>query len=428
MILILLLTVTATMNAQEMSIPGAYTNIESSKDGRLYFKFEGNRFYADTLKAKFTIKQLQGDPQGTTDGLTLDFGDFEGSITYGLIPYGQSPHPLPVFRFVNTLDQGKSSINIIDDFKYPYDFVDWKENENLTIGYRLIDEAGMIVFDGEVSLTGSGPFEVAPAIYEGPFINNLTNNTAVIWCSTTLPVKASVKVNGKTYQSEQPTTHHEWEIQNLSPSTRYEYIVQYGALKQQYHFTTAPEKGSRKPFVFGYTSDSRHATGGGERKIYGANGYIVKKMAALAYQQGAAFVQFTGDMINGYLSNNEEMQVQYTNWKNAIAPFWHYIPFNVGMGNHEALGYVFRDENGSTMAFVDGFPYDTHSAETAFAEAFVNPFNGPESEDGSAFDPDPNTIDFPSTALRDIKDLIEKGILKQEESGGRSTNYELTNN
>ncbi len=31
------------------------------------------------------------------------------------------------------------------------------------------------------------------------------------------------------------------------------------------------------------------------------------------------------------------------------------------------------------------------------------------------------------TALRDIKDLIEKGILKQEESGGRSTNYELLN-
>ena len=31
----------------------------------------------------------------------------------------------------------------------------------------------------------------------------------------------------------------------------------------------------------------------------------------------------------------------------------------------------------------------------------------------------------PDTALRDIKDLIEKGILKQKESGGRSTNYEL---
>ncbi len=31
----------------------------------------------------------------------------------------------------------------------------------------------------------------------------------------------------------------------------------------------------------------------------------------------------------------------------------------------------------------------------------------------------------PDTALRDIKDLIEKGILRQEEQGGRSTNYEL---
>lgn len=29
------------------------------------------------------------------------------------------------------------------------------------------------------------------------------------------------------------------------------------------------------------------------------------------------------------------------------------------------------------------------------------------------------------TALRDIRDLIEKGILQQEEAGGRSTNYEL---
>jgi len=32
----------------------------------------------------------------------------------------------------------------------------------------------------------------------------------------------------------------------------------------------------------------------------------------------------------------------------------------------------------------------------------------------------------PDTALRDIKDLIEKGILQQEQAGGRSTNYELT--
>ncbi len=35
------------------------------------------------------------------------------------------------------------------------------------------------------------------------------------------------------------------------------------------------------------------------------------------------------------------------------------------------------------------------------------------------------TKSSPDTALRDIKDLIEKGILRQEAEGGRSTNYEL---
>lgn len=30
------------------------------------------------------------------------------------------------------------------------------------------------------------------------------------------------------------------------------------------------------------------------------------------------------------------------------------------------------------------------------------------------------------TALRDIRDLIDKGILQQKDEGGRSTNYELT--
>jgi Fic family protein len=31
----------------------------------------------------------------------------------------------------------------------------------------------------------------------------------------------------------------------------------------------------------------------------------------------------------------------------------------------------------------------------------------------------------PDTALRDIQDLIEKGILEKEEGGGRSTSYRI---
>jgi hypothetical protein len=247
-----------------------------------------------------------------------------------------------------------------------------------------------------VSLTGTGPFQVVPAILEGPFVSNVESDKVTIWFHTTSPIRASVEVNRKTIEDQNAVQYHELQITNLEPAKKYAYTVRYGNLSQSYHFTTAPAKGSRKPFVFGYTSDSRHATGGGERRIYGANAYIMKKIAALAYQQNVAFVQFTGDMIAGYLSSPEETQVQYTNWKKSIEPFWHYIPFYAGQGNHEALGYIFRDSEGTQRAFIDRFPYNTSSAEAAFAEAFVNPLNGPDSEDNSKYDPDPASIDFPS--------------------------------
>jgi hypothetical protein len=180
----------------------------------------------------------------------------------------------------------------------------------------------MIDFDGEVSVTGIGPFEVTPTIYEGPFVNNVESTRAVIWFETVSPIKASVEVDGKKFEDEEAARHHEIIITGLKADTKYDYKLHYGAFSQQYHFKTAPAPGSRKPFLFAYTSDSRHATGGGERMIYGANAYIMKKMAAVAYREGAAFVQFTGYMINGYLSNKEEQHVQLTNWKKSIEPFW----------------------------------------------------------------------------------------------------------
>jgi 3',5'-cyclic AMP phosphodiesterase CpdA len=45
---------------------------------------------------------------------------------------------------------------------------------------------------------------------------------------------------------------------------------------------------------------------------------------------------------------------------------------------------------------VDKFPYNTKSGERTYADAFVNFENGPESEDGSKYDPDKNETDFPS--------------------------------
>jgi hypothetical protein len=239
---------------------------------------------------------------------------------------------------------------------------------------------------------------VVPALAEGPFINNVTPTSAVVWCRTTLPVVAQLEINGQLISDQEALQHHEWKVEGLEPATEYDYTVKYGNQEQSYHFRTAPETGSQEPFIFAYTSDSRHATGGGERMIYGANAYIMKKITALAYKEGAAFLQFTGDMINGYLDNNEETQLQYTNWKKALEPFWHYMPIYTGMGNHEALGYIFIDSLGRWRAYIDGFPYNSFSAEAAYAEAFVNPVSDLVSEDGSRYDPDPDKQDFPSYA------------------------------
>ncbi|MEM9362497.1 MAG: hypothetical protein AAGA43_07680 [Bacteroidota bacterium] len=380
--------------AQEVQIPKSHSNIEADENG-IFLNDEGQHYYASQGKASYSLEQLFGNPQGTDGGVVLDFGDFEGSITYGLIPYGKAPHPLPVFRFVKTLESGKVDINIKRDFRYPYDFVDWQKNQILSIGYRLMNEKGMVVYDGEVSLTGKGPFSVAPSIYEGPFVNMLTDTSATIWFNTTSPISVSLQIDGKSIESPSGT-HHEIAVAGLQPNSKYEYAITYGDFTQQYHIKTAPKPGSKAPFVFAYTSDSRHASGGGERKIYGANAYIMKKIAAVAYANNAVFMQFSGDLINGYLETNTETQVQYTNWKKAVEPFWHYMPFQVGMGNHEALGYIFRDSTGRSKGFIDKFPYATESAEASFSEAFVNPISTLKSEDGSSFDPSPNTIDFPS--------------------------------
>lgn len=398
LLLLLLVALSLSLPAQTPRIPASYTNLAYDKSGRLYFQKGKERYFADNTAPLYTLDRMLGNPTGTADGLTLDFGmpEFKGMVTYGLIPYGITPHPLPAYLKSRPLEAGKIAINVKKDFRNPYDMIGWQKSGRLSIGYRVQDEAGMILYDGVVSLKGTGPFEVAPTIIEGPFLANVQHRSATVWFETNLPVAASVQVGDKIFSEKDAATHHEIALDGLDPDTHYSYTVTYGDFSQTYTLQTAPAPGARRPFTFAYSSDSRHALGGGERMVYGANNYIMKKSAALALQQGAAFFQFTGDMINGYLSSREEQLLQLTNWKRAVEPFWHYVPVIAGQGNHEALGHIFTDKEGKWTAFVDGFPYETASAEAVMAEAFVNPLNGPEAEDGSTIAPELTQAEFPS--------------------------------
>src|SRR5690606_28601532 len=164
----------------------------------------------------------------------------------------------------------------------------------------------------------------------------------------------------QTYRSTGLLSRHEFVVNNLKPATLYQYQVNVGKQTLKYHVKTNPNEGARQPFTFAYASDSRNGQGGGERNLHGANYYIMKRIMALATQQNAVFLQFTGDLINGYLKNGDEQRVQYQNWFRAIEPFAHYLPVYIGFGNHEALTNNFPFPDSDYGLAIDQWPFETH--------------------------------------------------------------------
>ena len=387
---------TTCIGQKKIEVPASYSNIKVTDGGALYLEVDGDKIGEVYYTNPRELSRIEGNIQGFAKGLFFDFQDsvMNGKLIYGFIPYGDSKHPHPVYYNSSTkIIGGKTSINISATLNGRYDMIGWQQSGLGTIGYRLVTTDGQILYDGKVSFKGTGPFEVLPTIDEGPFVNMLTSEGCVISLHTSQPTPIAVTVDGKEFLSESGT-NHEIAVTGMKPATTYSYTVNAGPLSQTYSFTTAPAAGTRSSFVFGYASDSRSGNGEGERDVHGANAYIMKKIMALAYQQEAAFMQFTGDLVSGYVTSAEDLSLQYRNWKNAVGPFAAYMPIVTGMGNHEALMRMFPGPGRGYR--IDRFPFETESAEALFSANFVNPLNGPDSEDGSAYDPKKKTTDFPS--------------------------------
>lgn len=413
-LLILMLTALPLFSQEESrpAIPLSYSNINYDEDGRLYIEIQGRKIYENLSEPFISVDMMTGKPEGTERGIVLDFdnSNFEGSIYYGFIPYDDSRHPQPVyFRSSAPISEGRAFIEIAGNMSGRYDMINWEENKKGTIGYRIVSYNGYFLYDGIISFKGKGPFEIAPTIIEGPFVNLLKHDEVTISFTTNMDISPSVGIRktGKDGSSENTGKEgekkfkgakgklHEIRIGDLEPATYYRYIIYYGDNTQEYSFRTAPEPGSRTAFTFAYASDSRSGNGGGERDMYGANFYIMKKIMALASHKNSAFVQFTGDLVNGYHEWKQHIDLEYANWKRAVQPYGAYFPIYVGMGNHEAITREFT--SGETYSIsVDRFPFETESAESAFARNFVMPVSDLLSEDGAVYDPSENTIDFPS--------------------------------
>ncbi len=379
-------------------IPKSYSNIFVDDTGNIFFSHpeSGEKYYAADI-AEFRYSEFQINPTGTDAGVEFDFNapGFNGLIYYGLINEKDVHFPQPVFfKKPAEIKGGKASIPMAA-LRGKYDFIDWEKSGETLLGYRIVFSDGSLIYDSRVRLTGMFPFETAVTIIDGPYLNQVGPNSAIISFTTNFETRSNVEVNGETFKNRGKSKYHEIKIEGLDPSTKYDYTVNADSYQRKLWFKTAPEKGSRKPFTFAFASDSRAGKGGGERNLYGANVYIIKKIAALTLANGADFIQYTGDLINGYATDRDYMLLQYQNHKRGIEPFAHRIPFNIGIGNHEALNFNFIGNNTLT-ASIDKFPWETESTESVFAEVVCNPVGTLKSEDGSKYDPDPKSTDFPS--------------------------------
>ncbi len=397
--ILLLFLIINYCHGQLNDIPSVYSNIFYDSDGKMYVQKDSLKIFETDKPARYTLKKMIGNPKGTETGIALNFDipDFTGTLYYGFIDYFDSKHPQPVYYWRSEkIDSGKVSINIKKRLTGNYDMVGWQKSGKGTIGYRITDEKGNLLYDGIVSFLYTDSFKIDDTIIEGPFVNHITENSAKISFETNNAIITQVKINEQIIKDENESKHHEFIITNLNPDTKYVYSVFYGGNKQTYSLKTAHQSASRKPFVFAFASDSRAGAGGGEKDLYGANYYIMKKIMALISQQQATFMQFTGDMISGYCTDTDEINLQYANWKRAVEPFAHYIPIYIAIGNHEVIMNTFKDKANKIRINIERFPFSTESAEMIFANNFVNPNNGPATEDGTKYDPNPDKVDFPS--------------------------------
>ncbi len=380
------------------AIPRVYDSITATPQGILVFQPEGRPALVEVVRPPvWTLAQVRGNPSGTANGVALDFGrpDFNGTLVFGLIPYQDTRYPQPVYRTSVPIAGGKAEINIKTSISERYDMVGWAKAGSGVIGYRVISQTGGMIYDGRVRFKGTGPFEIDVTMIEGPFVANVTPNQAVIWFQLDRPAPCALVVENRTVPCREGEARQELTIDQLKPGIDYAYKVQYGGHEEAYGFRTAPAPGSRKPFVFTYSSDSRGGQGGGERAFSGPNAYIIRRLMAVSQDRKAAFMQFTGDLVGGYVNSPDALAFELANWKRAIEPQAHWLPVYTTLGNHDSVQREFAGE-GAPPIRIDRFPFETESMEAVFAREMVNPENGPASEDGSALDPDPNAIDFPS--------------------------------
>jgi hypothetical protein len=275
-------------------------------------------------------------------------------------------------------------INVKQLEQAKYDAGRFAEHNRGTVCFRIEafdpEESYTRYFNGRFSYRRIDTVYAAGiTITEGPFVDAVTPGQAVISWKTDVPTYGSVITHSTVVYFASCSTYHEVQLRDLVPGTvTYKvssWIDNDTVISRPFRFRVPSPDVTRFKFVF--LSDSREGSGGGEESIRGVNYGALRELFSAMFYKGVDFILFGGDLVNGYTTDVEDFREQCVEWKRAVEPIGHYIPIYEGMGNHEALVQVYKDSAGY------GIWFDKHgdeSAETVFAQEFVNPGNGPEPE------------------------------------------------
>jgi hypothetical protein len=244
--------------------------------------------------------------------------------------------------------------------------------------------------------------EIVPIVAEGPFVDQITESSAIISWDSSLPANGGVSVDTTgDFSTNKKAKHIELELIGLAPGITHNYSIHLDdgsntTTSRQFSFRT-PARNTTK-YTFVVLGDSRGGSGGGEYSVGGANNRVMETLARAAFAKGAEFIVHTGDMINGYTGSKSVFEQQLRAHKNSIEPIGHYIPFYEVMGNHELLldFYIFEgDDEEKTHFKYAGILVDkkgNESTEAIFANEFVNPENGPQPDNEAAQVPEGESL------------------------------------
>jgi hypothetical protein len=236
-----------------------------------------------------------------------------------------------------------------------------------------------------------------PCVVTGPWIDRVGPGGA--WISWDLDLPTGVELSWRSTDGEgdhpwfsrtlPAATRFEEELTGLRPDSDHEYRIRLlhgydgGPVGRSWKFRTAPEPGQWPAggvVRVAFLSDSRGARAGLEQGVCGVNRKVLRDLLVQAELAGADLICFGGDLIDGYTDNPAHYRQQLGSWLEAAECVGARIPIYEGMGNHEMLADDFSGGKGLTRAYRD--KAGPENSESVFAEAFVNPLNGPPCKPG----------------------------------------------